>query len=163
VKKKNSKQVHFQKTEAILYKYPFICKGLESMMEELRAEESNNGVGSVDPSKEVFITNKFHSVTESAALTNITSNKIRVLKNKIKLNKAMINRIDSILSILKEEEEQIIKKYYLEGKQWHIVSSETRYSVKWCFEIRKRAIEKISLALGYSIAKECKELKQKEL
>lgn len=153
---KKKTQEHYQRTESLMYKYKFMKLGLENMEEELRASVTNNGVGSVDPGKEVFKTNKFHSVTETAAIQNIETAKIKRLKKSILLSRRQLDKIDQILEELREEEREVIELFYFRGKQWFEIASKLNYSEKWCGMLRKKALEKISIALGFCIASECK-------
>lgn len=150
------KQKHFQRTEALLFKYNMIKLGIGNMKDELRELSMRDGLGSIDPGAEVFKTNKISSVTESSAIDNLESAKVKSLKIKIAASEDLISGIDKILSELKEAEQDIIHLYYMQGKKEGEISKIVNYTREWCGQLRRKAVNTISIGLGYSIAEECK-------
>lgn len=151
---------YFQKTESVLYDYKLTKLGIKNMKSKLEILTMYDGIGSVDPGAESFKTNKISSVTENAALRNIEKSEsleVRDLKEKIQASEELIERIDEVIKELKENQQEIVRLYYFEGvKNDRKVSDKMAYTELWCGCLRRAAVEKISVGLGYSIPKEAR-------
>lgn len=153
-----SNKENFQRTEALLYNYKMIEYGIENMQDELNEALESDGIGSVDPGKECFQTNKINSVTENMAIDRVEGKKVRSVRARIEASKDLINKINLVVSELKDNEQQIIKLYYFEKIQNdRIVSEKLSYSsAEYVGKLRRRAVSLISIGLGHSISSECK-------
>lgn len=85
------------------------------------------------------------SLTEDAAI-NIMERKEQ-LRRAIRRTKHNLDKIDRGLETLNEVEKYIIVARYFEGQQWWTIAYRLKYSERWCKELRRRAVKRISISL----------------
>lgn len=125
--------------ESWLYNY----KGIKISIENLKLElESIDVLASSDPCKENCKTNKFNSNVE-----NTVSQK-ETLEQKINITENKLCRLDKALGALNVIELKVIEKFYFEGLHYYEFSHEIPCSERSCKRIRKRALNKIIIAMN---------------
>ncbi|KNF06988.1 DNA-directed RNA polymerase specialized sigma subunit, sigma24 [Gottschalkia purinilytica] len=144
------KDSYYKSTEKLLYNYNMLKVSIENMNAEIRELESESGVTSIDyESEKIAPTNKIGNPTEEVAIKNITS--IDLLKKRIEKTQDKIDKMDRAIEKLSESEKQIITMRYIDGKQWFEIAYEANYNERWCKELRKRAIKKLTIGVyGYT-------------
>lgn len=137
----NRKQYdEINEVESWLYNYKSIKIGIENLKVEYE-ENKDITIGSADPSKETIITNKFNSSVENTIISSeLLDNRVKYMENKIR-------KIDKALSSLSKEEYIVINNYYIEGKHIYEFTHEVNTSESTCKRIKKRALNKIRIAL----------------
>lgn len=126
--------------ESWLYTY----KSVKAAIGNLKLESDSDNlcvVSSADPSKEGAKTNKFNSVVENT----ITKNEM--LKDRIKHMEIKMKQLDNALESLNEDEANVIRLFYIDGKRYYEISPVIRNSESTCKRIRRRAIKKIVIAM----------------
>lgn len=102
-------------------------------------EEKLSMAGSgADPLRErTSKTYKFNSETENTAI------ELTLIKDRIKHMERKLEIIDNGLSSLSEGERIIIDEKYIKCHSWEQVIDNAHYSMRWCKELKKRAINKL--------------------
>ena len=140
------KDKYYKSVEKLLYNYNMLKINIEILshqLEELKKEEGMKGVAYDDV--KISKTNKFHSQTEEAAINNIELEKL-INKKKEKLQRKL-DMLDKLTEGLNKVEREIIRMYYIEGKQWWQIAYEVKYSERHCRRIRSEAICKLAVGL----------------
>lgn len=140
------KDKHYKSVEKLLYNYNMLKINIEILnhqLEELKEEEGMKGVAYDDV--KISETNKFHSQTEDTAINNIGLEEL-INKKKEKLQ-SKLDMLDKLTEGLNEVEREIIRMYYIEGKQWWQIAYEVKYSERHCRRIRSEAIGKLAVGL----------------
>lgn len=137
---------YYKSVEKLLYNYNMLKINIEILnhqLEELKEEEGMKGVAYDDV--KISETNKFHSQTEETAINNIGLEEL-INKKKEKLQ-SKLDMLDKLTEGLNEVEREIIRMYYIEGKQWWQIAYEVKYSERHCRRIRSEAIGKLAVGL----------------
>lgn len=144
------KDKYYKSTESLLYNYNMLKVSIENMKIEIEEVREEDGMTAIEYSTEkTSPTFKITSQTEDTAIKNIEY--ADLLKRRIELTQNKITRLDNAIEVLPETEKEIIVKYYIEGKEWWKVAGEVHCNERWCRELRKRAINKISVGIyGYT-------------
>ena len=140
------KDKYYKSVENLLYNYNMLKINIEILnhkLEELKEEEGMKGVAYDDV--KISETNKFHSQTEETAINNIGLEEL-INKKKEKLQ-SKLDMLDKLTEGLNEVERDIIRMYYIEGKQWWQIAYEVKYSERHCRRIRSEAICKLAVGL----------------
>lgn len=140
------KDKYYKSVEKLLYNYNMLKINIEILnhqLEELKKEEGMKGVAYDDV--KISETNKFHSQTEETAIKNIELEKL-INKKKEKLQNKL-DTLDKLTEGLNKVEREIIRMYYIEGKQWWQIAYEVKYSERHCRRIRSEAIGKLAVGL----------------
>ncbi len=140
------KDKYYKSVEKLLYNYNMLKINIEILshqLEELKKEEGVKGVAYDDV--KISKTNKFHSQTEETAINNIELEKL-INKKKEKLQ-SKLDMLDKLTEGLNKVEREIIRMYYIEGKQWWQIAYEVKYSERHCRRIRSEAICKLAVGL----------------
>jgi len=140
------KDKYYRSVEKLLYNYNMLKINIEILnhqLEELKKEEGMKGVAYDDV--KISETNKFHSQTEETAINNIELEKL-INKKKEKLQRKL-DMLDKLTEGLNKVEREIIRMYYIEGKQWWQIAYEVKYSERHCRRIRSEAICKLAVGL----------------
>ena len=140
------KDKHYKSVEKLLYNYNMLKINIEILnhqLEELKKEEGMTGI-SYDGEK-TGKTYRFHSQTEETAINNIELEEL-INKKKEKLQ-SKLDMLDRLTEGLNDIERDIIRMYYIEGKQWWQIAYEVKYSERHCRRIRAEAICKLAVGL----------------
>lgn len=140
------KDKYYKSVEKLLYNYNMLKINIEitdKQLEELKYEDGITGI-SYDGEK-ICKTYKFHSKTEDTAIRNIEVEEL-LKKRKEKLQ-SKLDILDKLTEGLNEVEREIIRMYYIEGKQWWQIAYEVKYSERHCRRIRAEAICKLAVGL----------------
>jgi len=140
------KDKYYKSVEKLLYNYNMLKINIEitdKQLEGLKYEDGITGI-SYDGVK-TGKTYKFHSQTEDTAMRNIGVEEL-LKKRKEKLQ-SKLDILDKLTEGLNEVEREIIRMYYIEGKQWWQIAYEVKYSERHCRRIRAEAICKLAVGL----------------
>ena len=140
------KDKYYKSVEKLLYNYNMLKINIEitdKQLEELKHEDGMTGI-SYDGEK-ICKTYKFHSQTEDTAIRNIEAEEL-LKKRKEKLQ-SKLDMLDKLTEGLNDIERDIIRMYYIEGKQWWQIAYEVKYSERHCRRIRSEAIGKLAVGL----------------
>ena len=140
------KDKYYKSVEKLLYNYNMLKINIEILnhqLEELKKEEGMKGIDYDDV--KISETNKFHSQTEETAINNIGLEEL-INKKKEKLQ-SKLDMLDRLTEGLNDIERDIIRMYYIEGKQWWQIAYEVKYSERHCRRIRSEAIGKLAVGL----------------
>ena len=136
---------YYKATEKFLYNYNSLKASIENMKQEIE-ELDYREISAVNYEKEpTGKTYAFHSITEEAGIR--AAEKKKLLEKRIKATQSKLERIDRAIKALNDTERQIITERYINGKQWWQVAYEIKYSEKWCKELRRRAVQKVTIGL----------------
>lgn len=137
---------YYKETEYLLYNYKMFEISIKNMQQEIEFLKSEDGGrGIAYDSIPISPTNKFSSSTEDIALS--VTEKIDYLEHSIRRMNAKLESIDKAMEGLTEAEKDIIRKKYMLGKQWYVIAYEVSYNERWCKELRKRAISKMTIGI----------------
>jgi DNA-directed RNA polymerase specialized sigma24 family protein len=144
------KDKYYKSTESLLYNYNMLKVSIENMKLEIEETKKEDGMTAIEYSDEkTSPTFKITSQTEDTAIRNIEHTDL--LRKRIEITQNKITRLDNAINGLNKNERDVIIKRYIEGKQWYIVAYEVNYNERWCKELRKRAIERLTIGLyGYT-------------
>ena len=140
------KDKYYKSVEKLLYNYNMLKINIEILshqLEELKKEEGMKGIDYDDV--KISETNKFHSQTEEMAINNIGLEEL-INKKKEELQ-SKLDMLDKLTEGLNKVEREIIRMYYIEGKQWWQIAYEVKYSERHCRRIRSEAICKLAVGL----------------
>ena len=140
------KDKYYKSVEKLLYNYNMLKINIEILnhqLDELKKEEGMKGIDYDDV--KISETNKFHSQTEETAINNIGLEEL-INKKKEKLQ-SKLDMLDRLTEGLNDIERDIIRMYYIEGKQWWQIAYEVKYSERHCRRIRSEAIGKLAVGL----------------
>jgi len=134
---------YYALTEKYLYNYIPLKISIENLSKEIEELDYNSVatisyeyIGSIGY-RESNVENKVIKIEKKR---DKLKDKILDLENKLE-------RIDRAIEGLNEIERYIIEERYFKGKQWWVIAYKLKYSERWCKELRRRAIEKISIGL----------------
>lgn len=135
-----TKEQQVKEIEKWLTHYKVIKAGIENLKEEYKlVEDCGRGI---DTSQEsTSKTYKFNSEVENTAI------KLCLMKKRIKHMENKINKIDKALEALSELEREIIKERYIENKYYYQFTYKLYKSERQCKRIRKKALEKMCIAI----------------
>ena len=139
-------KMSYRQIEGILYNYKLIKASIENnklKLQNLELEDGTTAISYEEPSSK---TNKFHSITENAAIKNIERKE--KLKKKIAIDTNTIQMIDNALNVLTELERTIIEMFYIENMEWWKVAAKVHYSEGWCKAKRNEAINKMLFTIN---------------
>jgi len=139
-------EMSYRQIEGILYNYKLIKASIENnklKLQNLELEDGTTAISYEEPSSK---TNKFHSITENAAIKNIERKE--KLKKKIAIDTNTIQMIDNALNVLTELERTIIEMFYIENMEWWKVAAKVHYSEGWCKAKRNEAINKMLFTIN---------------
>lgn len=137
---------YYKKTEYLLYNYKMLEISIENMQQDIEYLRNNDGMSGLSyDGISTSPTNKTSNPTENVALSN--SEKIHYLERCIKRDEMTLQKINRAMEGLTEIENTVISQKYIEGKQWWQVAFKVSYSERHCRNLRKNAIEKISIGV----------------
>lgn len=138
---------YYRAVERYLYEYKQLKMFVEDAEEAIiKMSNEIQGVSAVDYSKESGgKTYKINSGVELEAL-KLTEKK-EILKQRVEKAKCIIKKIDRALETLNETERDILKLYYIENLPWFKVSWQVHLSERQCRNIRRRAINRMVVAM----------------
>ncbi len=139
-------EMSYRQIEGMLYNYKLIKASIENnklKLQNLELEDGTTAISYEEPSSK---TNKFHSITENAAIKNIERKE--KLKKKIAIDTNTIQMIDNALNALTELERTIIEMFYIENMEWWKVAAKVHYSEGWCKAKRNEAINKMLFTIN---------------
>lgn len=140
------KDKYYKSVEKLLYNYNTLKINIEITDKQLEELKEEDGVTAIDyDGVSVSDTNKFHSQTENTAIRNIKVEEL-LKKRKEKLQ-SKLDMLDKLTEGLNEVERDIVRMYYIEGKQWWQIAYEVKYSERHCRRIRSDAIGKLAVGL----------------
>jgi len=139
-------EMSYRQIEGILYNYKLIKASIENNKLKLQNLELEDGTTAISYEEPGSRTNKFHSVTENAAIKNIERKE--KLKKKIAIDTNTIQMIDNALNALTELERTIIEMFYIENMEWWKVAAKVHYSEGWCKAKRNEAIKKMLFTIN---------------
>ena len=140
------KDKYYKSVEKLLYNYNMLKINIEITGKQLEELKEEDGVTAINyDGVSVSDTNKFHSQTEDTAVRNIEVEEL-LKKRKEKLQ-SKLDILDKLTEGLNEVEREIIRMYYIEGKQWWQIAYEVKYSERHCRRIRTEAICKLAVGL----------------
>ena len=85
---------------------------------------------------------------EAAAEKNIAkSQSCAELTEEIKKVKGLLARIDRAIEQLSENEQYLIRGFYLEGKTWEELGYELAFSERWARDAGRKAVRKIAVMI----------------
>lgn len=137
---------HYKKIEHYLYHYKMFKCYLETTDKEILMLSENDGMkGIAYDGISTSNTNMTSDRVGDVAISNL--DRLKELQDKKHKLQKKIDVIDRVLSELTEIERTIIEMKYFECKPWCKIAYEVKYSERQCRNIRKAAIDKISIGL----------------
>ena len=115
-------------------------KELELEKEEI--EEEIIGISAAPQGEKTSSTNKFSSTVENQVIT--LDKKTRDIETLIAKKKREIKRIDNAMTILKENEREIIQTVHIEHRNYYIVQDKLRITYPRVKQIEKQAAQKMA-------------------
>ena len=115
-------------------------KELELEKEEI--EEEIIGISAAPQGEKTTSTNKFSSTVENQVIT--LDKKTRDIETLIAKKKREIKRIDNAMTILKENEREIIQTVHIEHRNYYIVQDKLRITYPRVKQIEKQAAQKMA-------------------
>ena len=115
-------------------------KELELEKEEI--EEEIIGISAAPQGEKTSSTNKFRSKVENQVITQ--DKKTRDIETLINKKKREIKRIDNAMTILKENEREIIQTVHIEHRNYYIVQDKLRITYPRVKQIEKQAAQKMA-------------------
>ena len=115
-------------------------KELELEKEEI--EEEIIGISAAPQGEKISKTNKFSSTVENQVIT--LDKKTRDIETLIAKKKREIKRIDNAMTILKENEREIIQTVHIEHRNYYIVQDKLRITYPRVKQIEKQAAQKMA-------------------
>lgn len=115
-------------------------KELELEKEEI--EEEIIGISAAPQGEKTSGTNKFSSTVENQVIT--LDKKTRDIETLIAKKKREIKRIDNAMTILKENEREIIQTVHIEHRNYYIVQDKLRITYPRVKQIEKQAAQKMA-------------------
>lgn len=132
----------FKIVEAMLYNYKNILAEIKILSRDLEILENDyRGTGAISYEEKTGKTNAFSSEVENEVIKRVE--KIQRLKNKIRLKEIEIEKIDAVLEALNENDEFLIKEYYMNNKQLKFISSEIGLAESYASAYKSNLINKI--------------------
>ena len=115
-------------------------KELELEKEEI--EEEIIGIGAAPHGEKISGTSKVSSTVENQVIT--LDKKTRDIETLIAKKKREIKRIDNAMTILKENEREIIQTVHIEHRNYYIVQDKLRITYPRVKQIEKQAAQKMA-------------------
>ena len=115
-------------------------KELELEKEEI--EEEIIGISAAPQGEKTSNTNKFSSTVENQVIT--LDKKTRDIDTLIAKKKREIKRIDNAMTILKENEREIIQTVHIDHRNYYIVQDKLRITYPRVKQIEKQAAQKMA-------------------
>lgn len=132
----------FRRVEAMLYNYKNTLAEIKILKRDLEILENDyRGTGAISYEEKTGKTNAFSSEVENEVIKR--AEKIQRLKNKIRLKEIEIEKIDAVLEALNENDEFLIKEYYMNNKQLKFISSEIGLAESYASAYKSNLINKI--------------------
>lgn len=133
--------MRYKDVEGILYNYKIIKARIKSQEQDLKTLDSvyiNRSQGSAD------------GMPRGSGISNPTAKTVEIIieaqekiKDEIIKEKRKIDKIEIAMEALQQEEKEIIKSRYIEGKFWADVAAECNYSISHAKRKRNKAIDKM--------------------
>lgn len=144
---------YYKGTEKILYNYNYLKANLEIKLKELQEIKLDDGLRAVDfEGVSTCKTYKISQPVEDMAILNIE--RINSITENVKKLKSKINSIEMSLSLLSDEEREIIQMKYIDSMNWIQISNKVNISERQAHRIKHNAINKIKIGLFGIIALE---------
>ena len=137
---------YYKGTEKILYNYNYLKANLEIKLKELHEIQLDDGVSGINyEGVSTCKTYKISQPVEAAAILNLEM--INSITQNIKKLKSKINSIEMSLSLLSDEEREIIQMKYFDSMNWIQISDKINISERQAHRIKHNAINKIKIGL----------------
>lgn len=137
---------YYKGTEKILYNYNYLKANLEIKLKELHEIQLDDGVSGINyEGVSTCKTYKISQPVEDIAILNLEM--INSIKQNIKKLKSKINSIEMSLSLLSDEEREIIQMKYFDSMNWPQISSKVNMSERHAQRIKNNAINKMKVGL----------------
>lgn len=135
--------MNYKKTEAILYNYKKTKIEIKNLTLDLEALENDyEGIRAIGYDEKTQSTNKFNSSVENEIIKR--DEKIIKLRNKIKLKKIEIEKIDNILESLEQRDRYLIEEYYMNNNQLKNISKNINLEESYLSTYKSKLINEIS-------------------
>jgi hypothetical protein len=69
------------------------------------------------------------------------------LENRIQIIQSEVDRVSNALATLDECKADILTLYYIKGHGMDFISYKTHFSKVWCFKLKEKAIEEVTIGL----------------
>lgn len=133
----------YQKTEYILKNYTEFKKAIDERNEQI-ADISRNGI----KKKSCSITSYPGSTRTVADDLDKAEEQINMLKHQNDITKRLIDKIDNVLSELKNEPYFVIlEMYYIDKKKYEVIAGELGISIASVSSVKKNMLEKIKIRI----------------
>lgn len=139
------KDKNYRATEAILYKYNYIKGQIDTDMKLLQDIEPSVLPGAYDFTK-VRVQSSNLSDTTYIGAVRFMNNKNRI-KNSLKKNCAVIDKVDFAIKYLSEEEQKLIINKYFQRKKDYEVYAILNMSSSTYYRLKHDIVIKISLVI----------------
>ncbi|WP_417203731.1 sigma factor-like helix-turn-helix DNA-binding protein [Acetoanaerobium sticklandii] len=137
---------YYKGTEKILYNYNYLKANLEIKLKELHEIQLDDGVSGINyEGVSTCKTYKISQPVEAAAILNLEM--INSITQNIKKLKSKINSIEMSLSLLSDEEREIIQMKYFDSMNWPQISNKVNMSERHAQRIKNNAINKMKVGL----------------
>ncbi|SKB28425.1 phage transcriptional activator, RinA family [Acetoanaerobium noterae] len=144
---------YYKGTEKILYNYNYLKANLEIKLKELHEIQLDDGVSGINyEGVSTCKTYKISQPVEDIAVLNLEM--INSITQNIKKLKSKINSIEMSLSLLSDEEREIIQMKYFDSMNWPQISNKVNMSERHAQRIKNNAINKMKVGLFGIIALE---------
>jgi phage transcriptional activator, RinA family len=137
---------YYKGTEKILYNYNYLKANLEIKLKELHEIKLDDGVSGINYEEvSTCKTYKISQPVEATAILNLEM--INSITQNIKKLKSKINSIEMSLSLLSDEEREIIQMKYFDSMNWPQISNKVNMSERHAQRIKNNAINKMKVGL----------------
>lgn len=137
---------YYKGTEKILYNYNYLKANLEIKLKELHEIQLDDGVSGINyEGVSTCKTYKISQPVETASILNLEM--INSITQNIKKLKSKINSIEMSLSLLSDEEREIIQMKYFDSMNWPQISNKVNMSERHAQRIKNNAINKMKVGL----------------
>lgn len=137
---------YYKGTEKILYNYNYLKANLEIKLKELHEIQLDDGVSGINyEGVSTCKTYKISQPVEDIAVLNLEM--INSITQNIKKLKSKINSIEMSLSLLSDEEREIIQMKYFDSMNWPQISNKVNMSERHAQRIKNNAINKMKVGL----------------
>ena len=137
---------YYKGTEKILYNYNYLKANLEIKLKELHEIQLDDKVSGINyEGVSTYKTYKISQPVEDIAVLNLEM--INSITQNIKKLKSKINSIEMSLSLLSDEEREIIQMKYFDSMNWIQISDKINISERQAHRIKHNAINKIKIGL----------------
>ena len=136
---------HYPKTEGILYNYTSLKASVENLQCQLAEMEQDIVVSAMDYRKPAVQSS--YTGSEVEAIVAARDKRRTMLTRRLAKTERLIEAVDRAIGALEDQERDIITMRYLKGSPWYAICHKVRYNERWCREIRRRAVDKVALAI----------------